>query len=256
MTRWLKILAVCGLAFGVGLFVTPASADVGPKPRMTFTIAYHIAPVALTHGELFECAEPTCASARPLPRLGPQGFGCSAEQCSATAYGFQPYHKLVLTFADRKRESDVFAAQSGEFRITVLEDRLHVERTYPFQFDSQLAGLVLALPVTLTIELLVCLLYCAITKIHSRVVLSALLANVLSLPIVWLVLPLISGAPWMSYGVAEIFAVLFEAAILYRLNGKQIGGRHALVLSVAMNAASFLIGLGLALIFPTFSNLG
>ena len=95
---------------------------------------------------------------------------------------------------------------------------------------------------TLIIELAVAAVYLARLKL-MRGLGWVLVANLISLPFVWFVIP--------SVMVAEIFAVGFEAAFLYLTNrrrGLSLG--HAFMLSLLMNTASYFIGPLLLLFLP------
>ena len=112
-----------------------AFADTGPKPTMEFTFKQDMPgePVTITSGTLYECKEFDCSDAAPLQQLGPQGFRCDAESCSATAYGFAPYHKIEIEFSDGKtRQSNVFstAGFDSKYRVTILSEDLIVEAQF------------------------------------------------------------------------------------------------------------------------------
>ena len=70
------------------------TADIGPKPSMDFEFKQEFSgqPVTITSGTLFECNQSDCQDAKPLEQLGPQGFACQTDVCSALAYGFSNYH--------------------------------------------------------------------------------------------------------------------------------------------------------------------
>ena len=98
------------------------------------------------------------------------------------------------------------------------------------------------LVVTLIIELAVAAVYLAWLKL-MRGLGWVLVANLISLPFVWFVIP--------NVMVAEIFAVAVEALFLYltnRTRGLALG--HAFMLSLLMNTASYFIGPLLLLFLP------
>lgn len=130
----LVLLVVAALA----LATSPVRADAGPKPTMSFTFVWETGPLSLEEGELLQCEAPTCADAKPLETLGPQGFRCSDSSgeltCSSTAYGYDPYSRLRLTFSDGvTRESDVFEKSyfNARYVVTVRSDDLVVEEHIP-----------------------------------------------------------------------------------------------------------------------------
>ena len=239
--KWLFVLLVAALLLGAAVSV---SADIGPKPTMTFNFVYEIAPTSIISGQLMECNEPDCSDALPLEEGGPQRFDCPTSEpnvCFAAAYGFRPYHKLVIEFADRTRESNIFqkVAFDETLTVTVLESSLVVVPT-----SRPVAGFGPALLATLVVELVVAALYLTLLKLPRSMLLWVLAGNLITLPIVWFflaTLPLPAGLVICGY---ELFAVVVEVGVLY-LGGRKwaFALKHAIVLTVLMNLTSFFIGL-------------
>ncbi len=105
--------------------------DTGPKPSMEFQFvqAPGSTPITITGGTLFECDQSDCSDAAPLPKLGPQGFRCDAQGCSAIAYGFKTYHKIEIQFSDGvTRQSNVFqtAGFDSIYTVTIEQNALTV----------------------------------------------------------------------------------------------------------------------------------
>ena len=92
---------------------------------------------------------------------------------------------------------------------------------------------------TVLIEFLV--LYLFARKKASKAFAAVLLVNCLSLPVVWFVIPLIANSYLTYVFLAELFAVLSEAALLRIL--LQFSYKRAMAVSMTMNIASFLAGL-------------
>jgi hypothetical protein len=112
-----------------------ALADTGPKPTMDFQFKYESAEEhpTIVSGILYECQQADCSDAAPLQQLGPQGFRCDTGGCSATAYGFAPYHKLEIEFSDEQiRQSNIFqtAGFDSKYMVTVRPDDLLVESEF------------------------------------------------------------------------------------------------------------------------------
>lgn len=112
-----------------------ALADTGPKPTMDFQFKQEqdLLPMSITSGTMYECDQADCSDASPLKELGPQGFRCDTENCSATAYGFANYHRLEIQFSDGKtRQSNVFqtAGFDSKYKVTVRLDDLLVESEF------------------------------------------------------------------------------------------------------------------------------
>jgi hypothetical protein len=109
-----------------------ALADTGPKPTMDFQFEWEsdLVPSSIASGTLYECKQSDCSDAAPLQQLGPQGFRCDTENCSATAYGFAPYHKIEIEFSDEEtRQSNIFrtAGFDSKYAVTVRPNDLLVE---------------------------------------------------------------------------------------------------------------------------------
>jgi hypothetical protein len=120
----------------VFLPVHVALADTGPKPTMDFQFRQEMTgepPVTITSGILYECDQSDCGDAAPIEEVGPQGFRCEVNSCSATAYGFAPYHRISIEFSDGKtRQSNVFetAGFDSKYMVTIRPDDLLVEARF------------------------------------------------------------------------------------------------------------------------------
>jgi len=234
------------LLFFVGLTLLlptrPAHADIGPKPTMKFSFEYQNTPsVSIIEGQLIECQDKNCTSGQPLQKIGPQNFTCTASECSSIAYGYAPYHKLIIKFTDRTRESNVFQkrALNATFKVTVLESSLKVEETSsPIGYPC-----CPSLLLTLILETAIASAYLGSFHLPKAVLAWIPLSSILSLPIVWFVFPLLPmSAGWIA-ALSETFAVLFEAGLVYTVARRLIPLRHIAILSLLMNAVSFLFGL-------------
>jgi hypothetical protein len=111
-------------------------ADTGPKPSMDFQFQQEMTdepPLTITSGILFECDQPDCSDAMLIEEVGPQGFRCELNSCSAVAYGFAPYHQIELEFSDGKtRQSNIFetAGFDSKYMVTIRPDDLVVEARF------------------------------------------------------------------------------------------------------------------------------
>jgi hypothetical protein len=235
------LLLVLGLAL---LLPLAAQADAGPKPGMKFTFRFQGQPVAILSGQLIECDDAACTKGEPLPEIGPQRMRCEGTECSVIAYGFKDYHKLVIQFADRTRESNVFSkrAYNAAFDVTVTETSLTV-RERP--------GLNMCCPcfpaalLTIFAELGVAALYVSLFRLPTTLLRWVPLASLLTLPLVWFVFPRLPAPAGSIIIAAEVCAVGAEAILLYALARRKVPWRHAAALSLAMNAVSFAAGLAL-----------
>ena len=132
MQTKLKKILILIVFLQVLLPTSAAMADLGPKPTMDFIFTQEFSgdQVTITSGILLKCEQPDCSDGQPLEKLGPQNFSCESYSCYAMAYGFSPYHRLVIQFSDgRTRQSNVFetGAFSGNYSVTVRQDDLLVK---------------------------------------------------------------------------------------------------------------------------------
>ena len=232
------------LLLAIMLLAVPAAsayADAGPKPGMRFTFKFPGEAASIVSGQLIECEDETCASAEALEEVGPQGFTCTETECSSIAYGYAPYHKLVIEFADGTRESNVFEkkAFSARYRVTVTETELEVEevRSLPGRLCCP------SFFVTLVLETLVAGSYVSFFHLPRAMLPWVPLSSLLTLPVVWFVFPHLGGSAVAVTGLSETFAVLAEAGLIYAAAFRRVPLGHVAALSLAMNAASFLAGL-------------
>ncbi|MBX3062943.1 MAG: hypothetical protein KF726_08205 [Anaerolineae bacterium] len=244
-----RLLAQIAVIFGILILVLPLTtvqADTGPKPTMEFTFEFQGQPIAIIGGEQLQCDDPTCSDGKPLQVGGPQRFYCTADSCQSLAYGYKPYHKLIIQFADGTRESNVFQkrAFSAVYIVKVTESGLEVEETYAN------VNVLPSLLITLVIETFVAAVYLAIIRLQRTALKWVPVASLITLPLVWFFI-LRSSLPTVTAIVlAEAFAVVFEAIFLYGLNRNTLPLKHAVIMSLIMNAASFLIPLFLTILIP------
>ena len=259
---WIHFLL---LAVAASLIVLPhrlALADTGPKPSMTFAFKYKISPaLTILSGTLLECSDPNCADATPLREMGPQRFICAENSCSSIAYTYAKYHRLSIQFSDgQRRESNVFRKNyfQASYTVQVLEKSLQVRETGGMSrvgvFGWAAILVILqgylnpGLVVTIVVELVVGGIYVLWRKRPwLQVLLTILLMNLVTQPIVWLVVKSMRLTLCAGTYVLELIVVLLEAWILRRVLRKSVNSSETLLLSVAMNLASFGIGLLLPL---------
>ena len=229
------------------------SCDIGPKPSMKFNLVYETHGVPeLIDGQHIECGDAGCLDARPLERLGPQGFDCTQYECNSIAYGYSQYHRLVINFSDQQRQSNIFKHNSyiAEFNVRVTDTGLVVEEIPPLKrtVSEGIPVFLIALLLTLILELLVAFIFVSVKKEPQSILVGVLVANIVSLPIVWMVFPYLPFHSLMVILFSEIFAVLFEGYFIFLFTKKTLALVMSLILSLLMNLCSFSIG-GIIFIF-------
>ncbi len=77
----------------------------------------------------------------------------------------------------------------------------------------------------------------------TRILLTVFLLNALTLPLVWLVFPLVMNAPYAQVLLASELSAFTLESIAYRISFKKTSALKAVAAAIAANALSFLIGL-------------
>jgi hypothetical protein len=237
--------------------------DIGPAPpSMLFALHFESTRSPILRIELFVCDAPACAGrqafADPPGWFGrPAAIGCDENRCwaFAGAVDFGRYHQLVLTFADGARESNVFTkvAYAAEYQVDVGQDALSVREVTPNSFldyFSPLQSLLFApaLVLTLTSEAAVARMYSKRVPLRVR---SAIYANLISFPVVWLVLPFLRLSFPALFAAAEAFAIAFEGVFLRVTNrNRGLALKDSFLASTLMNLASVLSGGAAILVIP------
>jgi hypothetical protein len=109
------LLLICLLMFLPAPIVL---ADTGPKPNMDFEFRQEFAgePVTIVSGILYECDQSDCSDGAPIEEVGPQGFRCQANACSAVGYGFAPIIGLKSNFQTGRRVRAISLKRPGSIR--------------------------------------------------------------------------------------------------------------------------------------------
>jgi hypothetical protein len=239
---------------------------------MDFTLEYQVSRSPILGVQLFVCDDPACAQregfADPPGWIGRPAFlNCSEDRCWAFPgrVGFGRYHQLVITFADGARRSNVFSkiAYGAQYRVTVEEDGLLVREVRPhsaLDYFSPLQSLLFAPAMALTVATEAAVARICSRRVEVRVR-SAVFANLLSFPVVWLILPFLQTSSAVLFVLVEVFAITFEAAFLLVANrSKRLALRQSLLVSVLMNTASVLSGVAaiaiVVLAFGVLDRLG
>jgi hypothetical protein len=253
MKRFLSLSALF-LCAASALFPTiSARADTGPHPTMDFQLVWSIPHVSVTDASLYTCGDMACAD--PIQVGGP--FSCSEESCRYN-YGSEGFYKLVIVFEDQTRASNIFEKRGFEaaYVVQVNLEGLFVEQTnlsVPYDISTQVFGFVIALLLTLAIEIPIGNMVLKRWSLPRRWMLI-LYANLITLPIVWFGFPFISPETLYVICLAELFAWIFEAAFYFLAMRKDgIKLTQAIILSLLANLASLTIpALCLLLIFVSY----
>lgn len=96
--------------------------------------------------------------------------------------------------------------------------------------------------ITIILELLTSFIFIFSRKLSKKILVYVVIANILSLPIVWFLFPLMKLQLPRIIVLSEIFAVLFETYFIYLPNKQIISFKQSLTLSILNNLVSLFIG--------------
>ena len=103
--------------------------------------------------------------------------------------------------------------------------------------------MIYTLPLTIFVESMVVLVYCAIQKRSAGALLQAsLIVNVFTQVLLWLALRMFFRYYMVTLITAEVLICPVEGLFLYWLPGDNLKLSQAMILSLCMNAASFGVG--------------
>ncbi len=265
---------LCFSLLALLLLVMVVKADVAP-PMIIINVTYDGVPVNGTFNmSALICTNSSNASATPVSvqKIGPSydaAKGCywsfSEQASGATCQNGECilYYLPSITFkavfylpildktfiTNEVNTSDYdtqYRAQlysNGSATIAVLNNNqiLPIPPIPPNPY-SLYEFFFFALILTLVIEGAVAFLYLRYKKIKKlrRILIAVLLANIISVPILWFIFVYFLAVSGFILG--EIFAVLFEGYFVYYFNKKMIKLKSAMALSLIMNLTSLIFG--------------
>lgn len=259
------LITICLFLSFLSSFV---SADIGPKPpapSTDFHVTYDRNEISdfFFKAVILDCGYSVNANEEECILYSKDITFCQNSNCHFEGIPKEFMLTIYLPSQNKTYFSDATLKKSSSstFEANLLLDgTILIEETTPFigsyAYETIITFLI-ALILTLLLELFVALIFTYIAKIPKEVLISVFVVNILSLPIVWFIFPLIIKGPNYHYYVymilsAEIFAFIFEGYFLYILNKKLISLKKLFLLSFLMNLVSFIIG---GLIFITLVQL-
>lgn len=255
------------------LIIPIVNADIGPKPTADIHLTLQGEEIeGKFYAKMLTCREEDTYHVRDLrPELNiseydserdchwtptPLAWGgeCRNSECSF-GYHLPSSFRLAVylpqtdkVYISKETERNNFNA---EFEANLkdksinesLNHTIEIQETTKFlQSDSadNLRRFIVALFFTLALELLVALVFFTFYRISLKSLILVAIANMITLPIVWFVGPLLGA---IGVLLAEVFAFLFEGLFLH-LN-KRISLKKGILLSLLMNFFSLTIGGGI-----------
>lgn len=164
--------------------------------------------------------------------------------------GPEPWEQTVAPY---------YESQEKELVTETYDEPLHgyrfsdsywslVDATTPTEEQYMLMQFPRALYLTVLIECIVAFVVLGALKLSKRIVLSVPLVSMVTLPLLWLALVPTVGNPGAMWAlvVGEVAVVFAEAGLLYALQRpRKMKFKHALIVSLAMNVVSVLVGFAL-----------
>jgi len=228
--------------------LSPAWADVSPKPEMEFSFIYNTQAKPLIdplHSEQIQCTDNQCIKSEPLGHYGLQKLYCAPGSCFSVAYEYDNFQKLVIAFADGSvRESNVFPAPDSlrsRFNVYVEQDRLLVEPSgiTPDAGVWARRDAWASLLIILLVETFAALAYLVYAHKSFTVLYSVEIANILTTAAVWLLFTRLVKETALLW----LFCLLAEALIIRLMNPRKMTIKDSLSLSLAMNVTSYSLGM-------------
>jgi len=261
----------------VGRFGKSPSADIGPKPSVDVTVRWNGGPVAdeTFYAQMLTCYAPEnhpgdrcgfddgplCARFAELAVTEPAedctwrlqgppmiwGGTCQAGQCSFSYFLPERFRLAVyLPAADRLFVSNPVTRTGlrSSYRLDLADDGVaSLVETTALLRRSHLGGALIALLLSLLIELALGYGFVRLTHSPRRALRGVAMGNLLTVPALWFV---VAAAPASAFlltlALAEVGAVIVEGGIIAGLTRGQMRPALAFAMSLALNAVSFLLG--------------
>ena len=185
-------------------------------------------------------------------------FPSHAKFVGSGEYSFNTGEEINLTTTPILYQSDTF--QLSQFKtydykfdaILNQDKSVTLKNKTPIITTTLVISFVISLIITMILELIVASIYISKKQLSKRILLFVLLANLISLPIMWFVFPALLKNTSLFLLISEIFVFLLESLILYYFNKRELNLKQSFLLSFYMNIVSFLIG---GIIFEIISAL-
>jgi hypothetical protein len=248
--RYLPILLFAVVAI---LFLLPTIFADAVAPQVFLSISYNTSSNAsVVSGLLYQCDDIGCSPTTE----DALNISCESDgyHCESSFYHRTGDYRLALQFSDgTTKESGAFSvAYPAIYDVLVNDDGLSVAWRHAGQnVINEPDGMnvlmiafyiILAMLITIVSELLIAGAYIYLTKKPWWIMLAVVAANIISLPLVWIV-SIILADQWPAVIIAmEVFAIAFEAFFIHLLNKKGMPLKDAFVLSAAMNLGSIIVG--------------
>jgi len=255
--KYLFLIYIVTLSF----FILPSVlADIGPKPTMQIEVYYNGEGVNSLNAYAFQDLEKNITT-NEIGINGKNAFiyvhSCTKNIC--TFGGFLPERLSVFvaynnqSFTSNEIERTSF---NSYYKLELFNDgSAKLTEITPILKRDITKSYVIALMLTLLIELIVWLMFIKIKKLNKQIIWFALCANFLSLTLIWfLVTPdrLFLNSFFMYFLLIEVGAIIFETIFIYLFNKKSISFGLCLMINIITNVSSVIMGIFLMNLFSIF----
>lgn len=263
---------VCAALVVLACLSSGAKADLGPKPTVDIDLVYNHQKIAdasfgakmlgcydqeLVQNEIEQDRDTVAqlrissfdADAQCYWQPAPLAWGgsCSESHCQFSYFPPSEFKLAVYipsldkTFVTDKITRENFASR---YRVELSVDgTATINETTSLWASIRIPDFVGAFLLTIFFELLVTWIFVTAQKLPGKKILVYVLgANVLSLPAVWFLFPLIDLPEFIVIAVFELFAVLFETYFIYHFCKQMLSFRQTLLLSALNNFVSLFVG--------------
>ena len=263
---------VCAALVVLVCLSSGAKADLGPKPTVDIDLVYNHQKIAdasfgakmlgcydqeLVQNEI-EQDQDTVAQLRissfdadaqcywqPAPLAW--GGSCSESHCQFSYFPPSEFKLAVYipsldkTFVTDKITRENFASR---YQVELSADGAAIiNETTSLWASIRVPDFARAALITIFLELLVTWVFVTVQKLPRKKILGCVLgANVLSLPAVWFLFPLIDLPEFTVIAIFELFAVLFETYFIYHFCKQALSFKRTLLLSFMNNFVSLFAG--------------
>lgn len=248
-----------------------ASADLGPKPSVDIDVVYNQQNISdpSFNAKMLSCGPQNVVQNEPkseeslVPQLNINEYDSSKDcywypswfawggQCSNSScnFSYMPPREFKLAvfipsinkvFITNEISRTNF---NSRYKVELFSDgSSKISETTSILPSDKISSFVRAFLVTIILELLVSLIYISMCKLPKKILAYILLANIISLPIVWFIFPLVRLPSLAIIVMSEVFAILFETYFVYFLNKQVISFKQSLTLNILTNFVSLIIG--------------
>jgi len=279
-----KCLSLLIIAAALIIFLPKiTSADLGPKPTVNIDVFYNqqVVPDPNFSAKMLECISQADFTSREdrdsLKDLIPQfkinkydsakncywypaefawGGKCNNSKCT---FGYMPPSDFKLTVyvpsLDRVFVTNEISRTNfnSHYKVDLLSDgSAKIIETTPTLQQDQILSFIKAFIITIILELLVSLIFVVITKIPKKILVYVLLANMITLPIVWFLFPLFQLSIVAIIIISEIFAILFEMLFIYFISNRAISLKKSILLTILNNLISLFLGAFILILLNSF----